>query len=180
MKTRGVLEWRTHSVECYCPLVDNVQNGRRAPFAWHTSQYRRPVVEAGADVGCAFQGDVRSIALDVYARPVCVPNPDKRRMDVRGNRHDGRTRCTWMGTNLVECQMHQEPQAQCTFRGTLLQICGGRERSRSMGERLTQLATKENYRERNVLDGPDGLNAFMGSSSASTNSVIPPIGGRRW
>ena len=46
-----------------------------------------------------------------------------------------------------------------------------------MGERLTQLATKENHRERNVLDGPDGLNASMGFSSALTNSVIPPIEG---
>ena len=37
VKTREVLEWRTYSVECYCVLVDNVQNGRGAPFAWHAA-----------------------------------------------------------------------------------------------------------------------------------------------
>ena len=37
VKTRGVLEWRTHSVKCYRVLVDNVQNGRGAPFAWHAA-----------------------------------------------------------------------------------------------------------------------------------------------
>ena len=40
------------------------------------------------------------MALDVYARLVCVPNPDKQRMNVQGSRQDGRTLCTWMGTNL--------------------------------------------------------------------------------
>ena len=37
MKFRGVLEWRTHSVECYCVLVDNVQNGRGEPYTWHAA-----------------------------------------------------------------------------------------------------------------------------------------------
>ena len=44
-------------------------------------------------------------------------------------------------------------------------------------ERLTQLATKENHRKRNVLDGPDGLNAYMGSSSASKIMYNAPMGG---
>ena len=47
-------------------------------------------------------------------------------------------------------------------------------------ERLTQLPTEENHRERNVLDSPDALNASMGSSSASKILYNPPNGGRRW
>ena len=35
VKTCGVLEWRNHSVEWYRVLIDNVQNGRGAPFAWN-------------------------------------------------------------------------------------------------------------------------------------------------
>ena len=43
-------------------------------------------------------------------------------------------------------------------------------------ERLTQLATEENHRERNMLDDRDSLNAFMCSSSASLSSMNLPMG----
>ena len=43
-------------------------------------------------------------------------------------------------------------------------------------ERLTELATEENHRERNVLYGPDRRTTSMGFSSHSDSSMVSQVG----
>ena len=82
-------------------------------------------------------------------------------MNMEGSGHNGRTRCTWMGTNLVECQVPQKtPGSMYTLRNPPSNMRWTRDVAQ-YEERLTELATKENHRERNVLYGPDGLNASI-------------------
>ena len=82
-----------------------------------------------------------------------------------------------MRTNLGECQVPlKAPSSMYALRNPPSNMRCMRDVAQ-YEERLTELATKENHRERNVLYGPDSLSASMGSSSASTTSIIPPIGG---
>ena len=82
-------------------------------------------------------------------------------MNMQGSEHNGRTRCTRMGTNLVECQVAQKtPGSMYALRNPPSTMRWTRDVAQ-YEERLTELATKENHRERNVLYGPDGLDVSI-------------------
>ena len=90
-------------------LLNNIQSGGEGPLAWYAAWYRRPAVEAVVDV---VHTSTRRANYGLGRPCTSCLLPDKRRVNVQGSEHDGRTRCTWMGTNLVECQLLRKASCQ--------------------------------------------------------------------